>query len=148
MLYLAFWHLSTYRRQMPRLGLSWQMFTWRKECTHRPYMRWRRFWCFSPTHGMLVPPSLKTSVVKLGYKTNRSYHDTQIHARSGEVLYMAATATQSNDATAAKQLAEATKRFCRSVELCDDYLRGYYGLRLVRLAKPGPRFVFCRPSQS
>ena len=23
------------------------------------------------------------------------------------------------------------RRFCRSVELCDDYLRGYYGLKLV-----------------
>ncbi|TLS31435.1 hypothetical protein PpBr36_02392 [Pyricularia pennisetigena] len=63
-----------------------------------------------------------------------------IHARSGEVLYMAATATQSNDAAAAKQLAEAIKRFCRSVELCDDYLRGYYGLKLVtsRLLKDKP----------
>lgn len=24
------------------------------------------------------------------------------------------------------------RRFCRSIELCDDYLRGYYGLKLVR----------------
>ena len=30
-----------------------------------------------------------------------------------------------------KHLAEALKRFCRSIELCDDYLRGYYGLKLV-----------------
>lgn len=64
-----------------------------------------------------------------------------IQARSGEVLYMAATATQSGDAaTATKRLAEATKRFCRSIELCDDYLRGYYGLKLVtsRLLKDQP----------
>jgi hypothetical protein len=27
--------------------------------------------------------------------------------------------------------AEALKRFCRSIELCDDYLRGYYGLKKV-----------------
>lgn len=32
----------------------------------------------------------------------------------------------------AKQLGEALKRFCRSIELCDDYLRGYYGLKIVR----------------
>lgn len=32
----------------------------------------------------------------------------------------------------AKQLGKALKRFCRSIELCDDYLRGYYGLKLVR----------------
>lgn len=30
-------------------------------------------------------------------------------------------------------MAESLKRFCRSVELCDDYLRGYYGLKLVTL---------------
>lgn len=30
-----------------------------------------------------------------------------------------------------RQLGEALKRFCRSVELCDDYLRGYYGLKTV-----------------
>ena len=30
-----------------------------------------------------------------------------------------------------KHFAEALKRFCRSIELCDDYLRGYYGLKSV-----------------
>lgn len=52
-----------------------------------------------------------------------------IHARLGELLLMAAKSSQQNDA--AKQLSEALKRFCRSVELCDDYLRGYYGLKLT-----------------
>lgn len=32
---------------------------------------------------------------------------------------------------APKRLPEALKRFCRSVELCDNYLRGYYGLKSV-----------------
>ena len=32
---------------------------------------------------------------------------------------------------APRRLSEALKRFCRSIELCDDYLRGYYGLKLV-----------------
>lgn len=32
---------------------------------------------------------------------------------------------------APKRLTEAMKRFCRSIELCDNYLRGYYGLKLV-----------------
>ena len=31
-----------------------------------------------------------------------------------------------------KHYAESVKRFCRSIELCDDYLRGYYGLKRVR----------------
>jgi len=30
-----------------------------------------------------------------------------------------------------QHMAEAIKRFTRSIELCDDYLRGYYGLKLV-----------------
>ncbi len=53
----------------------------------------------------------------------------QMHARMGEVLYMAANAT---DVTGAdKYLADSFRRFCRSIELCDDYLRGFYGLKLV-----------------
>ncbi|KAH6648904.1 hypothetical protein BKA67DRAFT_661845 [Truncatella angustata] len=52
-----------------------------------------------------------------------------IHARLGELLLMAAKSTQQNDTP--KQLSEALKRFSRSVELCDDYLRGYYGLKLT-----------------
>lgn len=45
---------------------------------------------------------------------------------------MAASAVGASDAESLKYLAEALKRFARSVELCDDYLRGYYGLKLVR----------------
>jgi len=61
-----------------------------------------------------------------------------IHARLGEVLYMAAIA---NDSNPDKYLAESLRRFCRSIELCDDYLRGYYGLKLTtdRLLKSLPQ---------
>ncbi|OAQ85359.1 tetratricopeptide repeat domain-containing protein [Purpureocillium lilacinum] len=52
-----------------------------------------------------------------------------IHARLGEVSLMAANTT--TEGSPQKYLAEALKRFCRSVELCDDYLRGYYGLKLT-----------------
>lgn len=45
---------------------------------------------------------------------------------------MAATASGAVEGSAQKYLAEALKRFSRSIELCDDYLRGYYGLKLVR----------------
>jgi hypothetical protein len=58
----------------------------------------------------------------------------QIHARLGEVLYI--SATSGNDSVDDKTLAEAMRRFCRSIELCDDYLRGYYGLKLVRKDTP------------
>lgn len=51
-----------------------------------------------------------------------------MHARLGEVSLMAAT---SGPEGSPKHYAEAVKRFCRSIELCDDYLRGYYGLKLV-----------------
>ena len=40
-----------------------------------------------------------------------------------------------------KLLADAQRSFCRSIELCDDYLRGYYGLKLVSLLSPGFSFV-------
>ncbi|KAI0472004.1 tetratricopeptide [Xylariaceae sp. FL0804] len=49
-----------------------------------------------------------------------------VHARLGELLLAAAKTSESS-----KELAEALKRFCRSIELCDDYLRGYYGLKLT-----------------
>ena len=38
-----------------------------------------------------------------------------------------------NNSSNSKEIVEALRRFCRSIELCDDYLRGYYGLKLVRL---------------
>ena len=53
-----------------------------------------------------------------------------MHARLGEVLYLAAGKTEGG-ADQLKVLAESMRRFCRSIELCDDYLRGYYGLKLV-----------------
>lgn len=56
-----------------------------------------------------------------------------IHARMGELLYLSATASSSNDSdgNTLKGLSESMRRFCRSIELCDDYLRGYYGLKLT-----------------
>ena len=36
-----------------------------------------------------------------------------------------------NVSNAAKLFVESMRRFCRSIELCDGYLRGYYGLKLV-----------------
>lgn len=52
-----------------------------------------------------------------------------IHARLGEMLVMSAKTSQQNDT--AKQLNEALRRFSRSIELCDNYLRGLYGLKLT-----------------
>jgi ER membrane protein complex subunit 2 len=57
-----------------------------------------------------------------------------MHARFGEVLYMASTTSGAED-RGQKYLAESVKRFCRSIELCDNYLRGYCGLKLVCIAK-------------
>jgi len=51
-----------------------------------------------------------------------------IHARLGEILFMAGS---TGDSSGDKYLAESLRRFCRSIELCDDYLRGYYGLKLA-----------------
>ena len=56
-----------------------------------------------------------------------------MQARLGEVLYMTANAEAS---AADKYLADSIRRFSRSIELCDDYLRGFYGLKLVSLKQP------------
>ncbi|PPJ59548.1 hypothetical protein CBER1_09802 [Cercospora berteroae] len=53
-----------------------------------------------------------------------------LHARMGEVTILSANAQQNGSGEQLKQLSEAVRRFCRSAELCDDYLRGYYGLKL------------------
>jgi hypothetical protein len=50
------------------------------------------------------------------------------------VLYI--VATNGSESAEGKIFAEAMRRFCRSIELCDDYLRGYYGLKMVRYSSP------------
>ncbi|KAJ2979003.1 hypothetical protein NQ176_g3505 [Zarea fungicola] len=50
-------------------------------------------------------------------------------ARLGEVCLMAASA--STEGSELHNVVEALKRFSRSIELCDDFLRGYYGLKLA-----------------
>ena len=57
----------------------------------------------------------------------------KIHARLGELLFTSAGTDGSTgkDNTTEKYLLESVRRFSRSIELCDDYLRGYYGLKLV-----------------
>lgn len=47
---------------------------------------------------------------------------------------MAATASGVDKGSYQKLMAEAIKRFSRSIELCDDYLRGYYDLKLVSVS--------------
>ncbi|KAK2768793.1 hypothetical protein FQN54_000649 [Arachnomyces sp. PD_36] len=53
-----------------------------------------------------------------------------LHALLGEVEYVSTT-SQNGGAESLKLLADSVRRFCRSIELCDDYLRGYYGLKLA-----------------
>lgn len=62
----------------------------------------------------------------------------QIHAQLGEVSLMAAD--HGSEGAPQQHLAEALRRYCRSIELCDDYLRGYYGLKVVRSSVP-PQWV-------
>ncbi|KAI1006546.1 hypothetical protein K3495_g1679 [Podosphaera aphanis] len=51
-----------------------------------------------------------------------------IHARLGEVLYMA---SQTGDTATDQLLNGSVQRFSRSIELCNNYLRAYYGLKVV-----------------
>lgn len=64
-----------------------------------------------------------------------------IHARLGELLYI--STANLNEDSSSKILVQSIRRFCRSVELCDDYIRGYYGLktasdRLLTLVSKNP----------
>lgn len=54
-----------------------------------------------------------------------------VHARLAEVLYVAASTGSASEQI--QGYADSVRRYCRSIELCDDYLRGYYGLKLVLL---------------
>ncbi|KAI9791790.1 MAG: hypothetical protein M1835_000093 [Candelina submexicana] len=55
-----------------------------------------------------------------------------IHARMGEIIYLSALAIHSgNELHMDKLLIDSMRYFCRSIELCDGYLRGYYGLKLI-----------------
>lgn len=54
-----------------------------------------------------------------------------LHARLGELNYLASQSGQEAVAANEKYLTEAIRRFSRSIELCQDFLRGYYGLKLA-----------------
>ncbi|BCR87696.1 uncharacterized protein ACHE_40260A [Aspergillus chevalieri] len=52
-----------------------------------------------------------------------------VHACLAELLYVCATSPDNGDPS--KLLRRSMRHYCRSIELCDDYLRGFYGLALV-----------------
>ncbi|KAK5090586.1 Inositol phosphatase SIW14 [Lithohypha guttulata] len=54
-----------------------------------------------------------------------------LHARLGELNYLASQSGQEGAPANEKHLTEAVRRFARSVELCQDYLRGLYGLKIA-----------------
>ena len=54
-----------------------------------------------------------------------------MHARLAEVTHLSTVAAEGSAAQPAKGLAESMRRYCRSIELCDSFPRGYYGLALV-----------------
>lgn len=73
-----------------------------------------------------------------------------IHAKLAEVFYMVSASSQGSDIVRVKSLTRAMKSFCRSIELCDDYLRGYYGLKFTTnqiktvLSKAGNQTVMAK----
>lgn len=50
-----------------------------------------------------------------------------LHARLGEVLYISTTSADRSISTT-QTLSRSVKHFLRSLELCEDYVRGLYGL--------------------
>jgi len=57
----------------------------------------------------------------------------------GEIEFISAAAGSESTQATQKLLADAVRRFSRSIELCEDYLRGYYGLAKVCNAIRSPR---------
>ncbi|KAL3429302.1 hypothetical protein BDV09DRAFT_180630 [Aspergillus tetrazonus] len=56
-------------------------------------------------------------------------HAWNVHARLGEILYVYANSLDNEGM--GRQLRYSIQHFCRSIELCEDYLRGFYGLALA-----------------
>ena len=54
-----------------------------------------------------------------------------LHARLGELECCAAAAEPESSEARRRYLSGSIRRFARSVELCDDYVRGYYGLAMA-----------------
>ena len=60
------------------------------------------------------------------------------------------TFANGDDASMEKLLLDAVRRYCRSIELCSGYLRGFYGLKVVSQESAGARKYYitlttCRP---
>ncbi|KAJ9191074.1 hypothetical protein DTO164E3_9028 [Paecilomyces variotii] len=55
-----------------------------------------------------------------------------LHALLGELQYIAAISTHADsEEDQQRLLVNSFRQFCRSVELCDDYLRGFYGIKVT-----------------
>jgi len=54
-----------------------------------------------------------------------------IHAKIAEIIYMSSASASGNAVELARILAESMRRYLRSIELCENYLRGFYGLKLT-----------------
>lgn len=108
-----------------KLGPNSQTSICRKISLPNPLFALRKSYLWLPMLGMY---DLWLHGILLKEANTNSGFD-QINARLGEVLFMSATSM--SDSTEGNTLVEAIRRFCRSVELCDDYLRGYYGLKMV-----------------
>ncbi|KAK6350826.1 hypothetical protein TWF718_004011 [Orbilia javanica] len=54
-----------------------------------------------------------------------------VHARLGEIQFVAAESVSGASKEAVEKLEASLRWYLRAVELCDGYLRGYYGVKLV-----------------
>ncbi|KAL1845599.1 Inositol phosphatase SIW14 [Paecilomyces lecythidis] len=55
-----------------------------------------------------------------------------LHALLGELQYISALSTHADAQEDQQRLVvDSFRQFCRSVELCDDYLRGFYGIKVT-----------------
>ena len=88
---------------------------------------------FSLEEVLLIMPNAWSVCPALPYSFYiiNAYFKIQVHTRIGEILFISSKNVASNDGDLLRTLSESMRRFCRSIELCDNYLRGYYGLKVA-----------------
>lgn len=90
---------------------------------------------FCLEEALLIAPNawnvcdFKCSIKPSGYMLTFIFK--KIHASLAELLYVCVSSQQTDDSSGF--LERSMRHYCRSIELCNDYLRGFYGLVLVSI---------------
>lgn len=112
---------------MLKPGVNWPTCISHKGWLPKPFLASKRLYSLLLTLGMYACRHLFFFFFSFLFQIKWSLTlKCKIHSRLGELLYICAS-----DGDASRLLGRSVQHFSRSIELCDDYLRGFYGLTLV-----------------